>query len=77
MGQTKVILDGWCEGGFRQQRDECGGSVTKRERQEGVESPGAYVDDLDPRGHLCLIPVFIWTALVRSGGLSPGKDAAA
>ena len=38
--ETEVRLDGWCEGGLRQQRNDCGGCATMRER---VESPGAYV----------------------------------
>ena len=38
--ETEVRLDGWCEGGLRQQRDEGGGCATMRER---VESPGTYV----------------------------------
>ena len=31
-------MDGWCEGGLRQQRNDGGGCATMR---EGVESPGA------------------------------------
>ena len=33
-------LDGWCEGGLRQQRNDGGGCATMRERPERVESPG-------------------------------------
>ena len=33
---TEVSLDGWCEGGLGQQRNDSGGCAT-------VESPGAYV----------------------------------
>ena len=47
MGQSEVRLDGWREDGLGQQRDD-GGAVgwgTMLERQEGVESLGAYVDD--------------------------------
>ena len=36
-------LDGWCEGGLRQQRNAGGGCATMRERPERVESPGTYV----------------------------------
>ena len=36
---------GWCEGGFGPQRDDGVGCATMRERYNGVESPGAYVDD--------------------------------
>ena len=43
--ETEVRLDGWCEGGVRQQRNDGGGCVTMRERPESVESPGAYVTE--------------------------------
>ena len=39
--ETEVNLDGWCEGGVRQQRNDGGGCATMRERPESVESPGA------------------------------------
>ena len=38
-------MDGWCEGGLRQQRNDGGGCATKRERSEKVESPGTYVTE--------------------------------
>ena len=41
--ETEVRLDGWCEGGVRQQRNDGGGCATMRERPESVESPGTYV----------------------------------
>ena len=41
--ETDVRLDGWCEGGLRQQRNDGGGCSTMRERPERVESPGTYV----------------------------------
>ena len=41
--ETEVRLDGWCEGGLRQQRNHGGGSATMRERSERVENPGTYV----------------------------------
>lgn len=31
-------------------KDDGGGFTTIRERQEGVQSPGAYVDDRERRG---------------------------
>ena len=40
--ETEVRLDGWCEGGLRQQRNDGGGCVTMRER---VERPGTYVTE--------------------------------
>ena len=41
--ETEVRLDGWCEGGLRQQRNDGGGCATMRERLKRVESPGTYV----------------------------------
>ena len=43
--ETEVRLDGWCEGGLRQQRNDGGGCETMRERSERVESPGTYVTE--------------------------------
>ena len=43
--ETEVRLDGRCEGGLRQQRNDGGGCVTMRERSERVESPGTYVTE--------------------------------
>ena len=40
--ETEVRLDGLCEGGLRQQRNDGGGCVTMRKRLERVESPGTY-----------------------------------
>ena len=39
----EVRLDGWCEGCFRQHRNDGGGCATMRERSERVENPGPYV----------------------------------
>ena len=33
-------MDGWCEGGVRQQGNDGGGCATMRERPERVENPG-------------------------------------
>ena len=41
----RVGLDGWCEGGLRQQRNDGRGCATLRERSERVESPGTYVTE--------------------------------
>ena len=41
--ETEVRLDGWCEGGLRQLRNDGGGCSTMSERPERVESPGTYV----------------------------------
>ena len=43
--ETEVRLDGWCEGGVRQQMNDGGGCATMRKRPERVESPGAYVTE--------------------------------
>ena len=42
-GRPRFWLDGWCEGGLRQQRNDGGCCATMRERSERVESPGTYV----------------------------------
>ena len=41
--ETEVRLDGWCEGGVRQQRNDGGGCATMREGLESVESPGIHM----------------------------------
>ena len=38
-------MDGWCEGGLRQQSNDGGGCATMRERSERVESLGPYVTE--------------------------------
>ena len=43
--ETEVRLDGWCEGGLRQQRNDGGGCATMRERSERVESNGTHVTE--------------------------------
>ena len=45
MRETKVRLDGWCEGGLEQQRNDSGGCASMHERSEGVECPGTYVTE--------------------------------
>ena len=37
--ETEVKLDGWCEGGLEQQRNDGGGCAIIHER---VENPGSY-----------------------------------
>ena len=66
MRETEVRLDGWCEGGLRQQRNDGGGCATMRERPDSVESPGTYVTERVSSGHFCLA-VFFRTALPCSG----------
>ena len=39
MRETDAGIDGWCEGGLGQQRNDGGGCMTMRKR---VESPGTY-----------------------------------
>ena len=43
--KTEVKLDGWCEDGLGQQRNDGGGCASMRERSERVESPGTYVTE--------------------------------
>ena len=38
MREIEVRLDGWCEGGLRQQRNDGRGCATMRQRPERVES---------------------------------------
>ena len=73
MRETEVRLDGWCEGGLRQQRNDGGGCTTMRERSKRVESPGTYVTEwvsLSLFAWLCVLsdhpPVLWW--------LSPGEQ---
>ena len=39
--ETEVRLDGWCQGGLGQQRNDGGGCVSMLERSDRMESPGA------------------------------------
>ena len=41
MRKTEVWLNGWCEGGFGQQRNDGGGCAIMK-RSERVEGPGTY-----------------------------------
>ena len=41
--KTEVRLEGWWEGGLRQQRNDGGSCATMRERLERAESPYTYV----------------------------------
>ena len=43
MSEIEVVLDGWCEDGYGQQRNDGGGCMSMRERSERVESPGTYL----------------------------------
>ena len=43
--ETEVGLDGWCEDGLWQPRNDGGGYATMRERSERVKSPGTYVTE--------------------------------
>ena len=45
MRETEVRLDGMCDGGLRQQRNDGGGSATMSERSEKVKSAGTYVTE--------------------------------
>ena len=41
--ETEVGLNGWCEGGLGQQKNDGGACATMREKSERVDSPGTYV----------------------------------
>ena len=43
------------------------------QKKEGMESPGAYVDDRVLRNHYFLVSLFFRSALLRSVGLSSGE----
>ena len=45
MRETEVRLDGWCEGGVRQQCNDGGGCTTMSDRPESVDSPGTCVTE--------------------------------
>ena len=45
MRETEVRLDGWCECGLGQQRNDGDGWASMHERSERVESPGAEVTE--------------------------------
>ena len=64
--ETEVRLDGCCEGGLRQQRNDGGGCATI-ERSERVESPGTYVTERVSHGQFCF-SLFFRTALPCSSG---------
>ena len=45
MRETEVRLDGGCEGGLGQRRNDCIGCATMHERSERVERYGTYVTE--------------------------------
>ena len=45
MKEIEVRLDGWCEGGLGQQRNDGVGCVSMRDRSKRVESPCTYVTE--------------------------------
>ena len=65
--ETEVGLDGWCEGGLGQQRNDGGGCASMRERLERVESSGTYVLN-EFQAAIFVDPVFLCAALLCSGG---------
>ena len=42
---TEVWLDGWCEGGFGQQRNDGGGRASMPKRSKRVKGPSTYVTE--------------------------------
>ena len=67
--ETDVRLDGRCDGGLGQQRNNCGGWASMRER---VESPGTYVTERVSRVHFWLALCSFWPPS-RARWLSPGE----
>ena len=45
MRETEVRLDGWCEGGIGQQRNNEGSCSSMHEKSERVDSAGTYVTE--------------------------------
>ena len=45
MRQTEVRMDGWCEGGIGQPKNDGKGFMSMSERSERVESPDAYLTE--------------------------------
>ena len=43
--ESEVRLDGWCDGGLGQQRNDGGGCASLRKRSERVKSPGTYATE--------------------------------
>ena len=41
----RLMLDGWCDGGLGQQRNDGGGCASMRERSERVEIPSTYLTE--------------------------------
>ena len=69
--EIEVRLNGWCEGGLGQQRNDGGGCESMRERSERVGSPGAYVTEF-------ISPIFAWLCFLLDRPptlwcLSPGE----
>ena len=42
---SEVRLEGWCEGGLGQQRNDGGGCTSMHERSKRVGSTGTYVTE--------------------------------
>ena len=54
-GIPRVVgLDGWCDGGLGQQRNDGGGCASMLERQERVESPRSYLTEWVSPCHFCM-----------------------
>ena len=43
--ETEVRLDGWCEGGLGQQRNDGGDCASMHKKSERVDSPVTYVTE--------------------------------
>ena len=66
MGETEVRLDGWCEGGLGQQRNDGGGSTSMRKKSNWRALVHVQLNEF--HWPFLLGPVFFRTALPCSGG---------
>ena len=72
--ESEVRLDGWCEGGHMQQRNDGGGCASMRERSKRVESPGRYSMLLSEfRAAIFVWPYVLSDCLPVLWWLSPGE----
>ena len=68
----EVRLDGWCEGGLGQQRNDSEGCASMRKRSERVEGPSTYVTEFQAAifaWHCVLsdLPPVLWWLLPGEG----------
>ena len=72
--RDQVRLDGWCEGGLRQQRNDDGGCATMRAKIGKSWEPWYLCNWMSFRRPFLLSTVFFRTALPCSGGYHMGSE---